>query len=91
MALLYILMMIYYLLINENYKNKYVLLLLNFIELVFYISIRFVLFTYNFYIGQYVEFGYSLYYCVIPLYFMGAIWSYELIRGFIKNIKETLF
>lgn len=84
-------MVVYYLLINENYKNKYVLLLLNFIELVSYISIRFVLFTYNFYIGEYAEFGDSLYYCVIPLYFMGVIWSYELISGFIKNIKETLF
>tara|TARA_B100001758_G_C18291178_1_gene547121 strand:+ start:377 stop:898 length:522 start_codon:yes stop_codon:yes gene_type:complete len=84
-------MMVYYLLLNENYKNKYILLLLNFIELISYISIRFLLFSYNFYIGQYVEFGYSLYYCVIPLYFMGVIWSYELIRGFIKNMKETLF
>lgn len=84
-------MMIYYLLINENYKNKYVLLLLNLIELLFYISIRFILFTYNFYIGQYVEFGNSLFYCVIPLYFMGVLWSFELVKGFIRNFKDTLF
>ena len=76
-------MLVYYLFNLKNYKNKVILYFLRLVEISSYLYLRLYIFTLNFYLGNWRQFGYSLYYCIIPLYIMGLLWSFLLIKQLI--------